>query len=85
MSRRVGEIADAHATETTLCWKIYGSGMSFSDAWNIFMYSSSKFSPAFKEMAIRELDNMEPTVNHQPGLMVDSYVYVITVSNAEIK
>jgi len=25
MSRRVGEIADAHATETTLCWKIYGA------------------------------------------------------------
>jgi hypothetical protein len=25
MSRRVGEIADAHATETILCWKIYGA------------------------------------------------------------
>jgi len=40
--------------------------MSFSEVWDIFMYSSSKFSPAFKKMAIRELDNTEPTENHQP-------------------
>jgi len=25
MSRRVGETADAHATETILSWKIYGA------------------------------------------------------------
>jgi len=66
MSRRVGETADAHATETILSWKIYGAWMSFSEVWDIFMYSSSKFSPAFKKMAIRELDNTEPTENHQP-------------------
>jgi len=68
MSRRVGETADAHATETNLCWKIYGAWMSFSEVCNIFIYSSSKSSPAFKEMAIRELDNTEPIVNHQPKM-----------------
>jgi len=40
--------------------------MSFSDVWDIFMYSSSKFGTAFKEMAITELNNTDSTVNHQP-------------------
>jgi len=40
--------------------------MSFSDVWDIFMYSSSKFSTAFKEMATTEFNNTYPTVNHQP-------------------
>lgn len=66
MSRRVGEIADAHAAETILCWKIFMVQECHSLMRGIFMYRSSKFGPAFKEMAIRELDNTEPTVNHQP-------------------